>query len=286
MAWGGSGVFKRFIAALVMGGIIASSAPAAALQCVPFAREVSGISIRGNAWTWWSSAEGAYDRGQAPKIGAVVVFKKHGSMRYGHVAVVTRVVNSREVLVDHANWGSRRIGGRGRISKMVAVTDVSARNDWTAVRVWNTNTDDFGTRVYPTYGFIYPQGDQSRLIQASYSPPPTQQPASLLRMSPPGDPVLATADQQIAMALSDSVSRPVVVEVKALEVKAAEVKAVEVKAVDVKAAEVKAVEVKPAAKPVETKLVTAALVVPAAAPAEPVWEDDAAAAKRVGSGHY
>jgi len=278
-------VFKRFVAALVMGAIVASSAPAAALQCVPFAREVSGISIRGNAWTWWSSAEGAYDRGQAPKIGAVVVFKKHGSMRYGHVAVVTKVVNSREVLVDHANWGSRRIGGRGRVSKMVAVTDVSPRNDWTSVRVWNASTDDFGIRVYPTYGFIYPQGDQSRLIQASYSPPPTQQPASMLRMSPPGDPVLATADQQIAMALVDVPSRPVAIEVKALDVKpVAEAKpaAIETKA----AAEVKvasAAEIKPAAKPAEAKIVTAAAV---AAPAEPAWEDDAAAAKRVGSGRY
>ncbi|HLN22412.1 MAG TPA: CHAP domain-containing protein [Patescibacteria group bacterium] len=255
-----------------MGAIVASSAPAVALQCVPFAREVSGISIRGNAWTWWSSAEGAYDRGQAPKIGAVVVFKKHGSMRYGHVAVVTKVVNSREVLVDHANWGSRRTGGRGRISKMVAVTDVSPRNDWTEVRVWNTNTDDFGTRVYPTYGFIYPQGDQSRLIQASYSPPPTQQPASVMRMSPPGDPVLATADEQIAMALADTTSRPVVVEVKALEVKTT-------------------VEAKSAAKPAEAKIIAAAVTsapVPAraVAPADPAWEDDVAAAKRVGSGHY
>ena len=278
-------MFKRFIAALVMGGIVASSAPAVALQCVPFAREVSGISIRGNAWTWWSSAEGAYDRGQAPKIGAVVVFKKHGSMRYGHVAVVAKVVNSREVLVDHANWGSRRIGGRGRVSKMVAVTDVSPRNDWTAVRVWNASTDDFGIRVYPTYGFIYPQGDQSRLMQASYSPPPTQQPASRLRMSPPGDPVLATADQQIAMALVDASSRPVVIEVKALDVKpAAEIKsaAIEVKpAAEVKVAS--AAEIKPAAKPAETKIVTAAAV---ATPAEPVWEDDAAAAKRFGSGRY
>ncbi|GAA3271795.1 hypothetical protein GCM10020258_47310 [Sphingomonas yabuuchiae] len=35
-------------------------------QCVPFARQASGIAIYGDAWTWWSKAEGKYPRGRTP----------------------------------------------------------------------------------------------------------------------------------------------------------------------------------------------------------------------------
>jgi hypothetical protein len=28
------------------------------LQCVPYARQVSGIQIYGDAWTWWDQAAG------------------------------------------------------------------------------------------------------------------------------------------------------------------------------------------------------------------------------------
>jgi hypothetical protein len=139
---------------LLAGGL---AAEAQALQCVPFAREQSGISLRGDAWTWWMAAAGQYDRGQAPRPGAVVVFKKHGSMSHGHVAVVAEVINSRKVMVDHANWAPHRGRGRGQVAKMVVVTDVSPRNDWSQVRVWNEASGELGQRVYPTYGFIYPR---------------------------------------------------------------------------------------------------------------------------------
>ena len=81
----------RLLAALVlaMGMLLGSNAQAE--QCVTFAREVSGIGLKGDGWTWWGSAAGHYDRGQKPRSGAVVVFKKHGSMSHGHVAVVERV---------------------------------------------------------------------------------------------------------------------------------------------------------------------------------------------------
>lgn len=98
-------------------------------------------------------------------------------MRHGHVAVVTQVVSSREVLVDHANWGSRRVGGRGKIAKNMAMVDVSPHNDWTEVRVWNAGTDDFGTRVYPTYGFIYP-GDEDDDEPRTASAGPDKHPLS------------------------------------------------------------------------------------------------------------
>ncbi len=164
-------VRSRIITVLAFGAVLAAAVPAMALQCVPYAREASGISLRGDAWTWWGSAAGVYDRGHGPRVGAVVVFKRHGSMRRGHVAVVTEIINSREVLVDHANWGSRRLGGRGKVAKGMAVVDISPENDWTEVRVWNRRLDDYGSRVYPTYGFIYAPGSQSaRYQQASFVP--------------------------------------------------------------------------------------------------------------------
>lgn len=197
-------VWRQSVVALMVGTVLVVSAPAEALQCVPFAREISGISIRGDAWTWWSAAAGQYDRGHAPRVGAVVVFKKFAAMRYGHVAVVARVVTSREVLVDHANWAPHRGRGRGQVSKMVAVTDVSPRNDWTEVRVWNASTRDFGTRTYPTYGFIYPASSRGFIQQAAAGVPQDDvRNAVLRRLSPPGDPVLATADRQIAAALAE-----------------------------------------------------------------------------------
>jgi surface antigen len=130
---------------------------AKALQCVPYAREQSGIGLRGDAWTWWMAAAGQYDRGHAPRVGAVVVFKKSGSMSHGHVAVVAKVINSRRVLVDHANWAPYRGRSRGQVARLVTVADISPRNDWTEVRVWNDSAQELGTRAYPTYGFIYPK---------------------------------------------------------------------------------------------------------------------------------
>lgn len=139
------------LAGLVALGLMVAG-PASALQCVPYARAASGIELRGDAWKWWNAAAGIYDRGQAPRVGAVMVFRKYGKMRRGHVAVVARIVGPRDVLIDHANWG------HGAVSMMVAVRDVSRHNDWSEVRVWSAAIQDYGTHDYPTYGFIYPRG--------------------------------------------------------------------------------------------------------------------------------
>src|SRR5579872_3542484 len=61
-------------------------------QCVPFARMISGIQIFGDAWTWWQQAAGKYAQGFTPKSGAVLVFRPHGPMTKGHVAVVSQVL--------------------------------------------------------------------------------------------------------------------------------------------------------------------------------------------------
>ncbi len=80
--------------------VIAVSAP---LECVPYARRITGVSIRGNAWTWWRSAGGRYRRNGKPALGSILVLKRTSRLHYGHLAVVSRVLNSREILADHAN---------------------------------------------------------------------------------------------------------------------------------------------------------------------------------------
>lgn len=128
------------------------------LQCVPFAREHSGIALVGNAVTWWNKAAGTYERGSRPEVGAVLNFRAIGRMNLGHVAVVSRVVDSRNVQIDHANWSSR-----GAISRNISVIDVSSSNDWTAVRVALARGDEYGS-VYPTFGFIYDRPDRGVMV--------------------------------------------------------------------------------------------------------------------------
>jgi hypothetical protein len=128
--------------------------PSTPLSCVPYARAVSGIDIRGDAWTWWGQAEGRYLRGRQPQPGAVLVFTRTKRLPRGHVSVVTRVVSRREILVTHANWGSSR-ATRGRVSQNVRIVDISPGNDWSQLKVWNADIDDFGL-PYAAQGFIYP----------------------------------------------------------------------------------------------------------------------------------
>lgn len=123
-------------------------------QCVPFARAASGIEIYGDAWTWWTQAAGRYQRGDTPRPGAVIVFERTARLPLGHVAVISRVVDSHVVMVTHANW-SRQNGERGHAEQDVTLTDVSQRGDWSAVKVWYRDMDGLGSTVYPTYGFVY-----------------------------------------------------------------------------------------------------------------------------------
>ena len=143
-------VMARF--ALMVACALLPAGPAAAQfwQCAPYAREVSGIQIRGNANTWWGQAEGRYERGHAPRVGAVLAFEATHRMRVGHVATVSRVVSDREVLLTHANWSRP-----GRIERDVRAVDVSAAGDWSMVKVWYAPQGDLGTTAYPARGFIY-----------------------------------------------------------------------------------------------------------------------------------
>jgi hypothetical protein len=139
------------------------------ISCVPYARSESGIDVAGNAWQWWDNAAGRYARGSQPEPGSVLSFSANGRMRLGHVAVVARVVNAREIEVDQANWWGP--GMRGGVSRGMPVVDVSENNDWTAVRVGLGHSGEFGS-VYPTNGFIYDRPDTGTMVAAVSAPAP------------------------------------------------------------------------------------------------------------------
>ena len=122
------------------------------LWCVPYARRISHIDLIGDAFLWWAEASGRYARGYRPEAGAVLAFHATPQMPLGHVAVVSRVINSREVLVDQANWV------HDRITRNVRVVDISRDNNWSDVEV-QTVAGKLGV-PYPTYGFIYNQSPE------------------------------------------------------------------------------------------------------------------------------
>jgi hypothetical protein len=105
-----------------------------------------------------------YARGNQPEIGSVLNFRPNPHMQLGHVAAVKQVVDSRHVIIDHANWASP-----GHISRGVDVVDVSANNDWSAVRVGLGHSGSFGS-VYPTFGFIYARADGDSRFAANTRP--------------------------------------------------------------------------------------------------------------------
>lgn len=146
------GSFRK-IAAIVAAFVAVFAIPAVAearLQCAPYAREVSGIALHGAAAGWWDQADGAYDRGNTPREGAVLAFRSTHSMRSGHVATVAKVVDDRHVLLNHANWSRP-----GMIERNAMAEDVSAAGDWSQVRVWYAPINGLGLRPSPAFGFIY-----------------------------------------------------------------------------------------------------------------------------------
>jgi len=162
------------------------------LQCVPYARERSGIEIYGDAWRWWDMERDTYPRDAMPAASAVLVLKGYRGQRRGHVAVVTRVIDSRTIVIDHANWLNDE-----KIYLDQPVIDVSPNNDWSEVRVWHTPTQRYGARRYKTRGFIYPDMQVAAIARAGA-------PVALASVEAPAAPV---ADA-VAMDVSGDIILP------------------------------------------------------------------------------
>jgi hypothetical protein len=122
----------------------------AAVECAPFARALTGVSLSGAAVEWWRQADGRYVRTQRPEVGSLLVFRRSGRLPSGHVAVVSQVVSRRQIMVTQANWVHHRV------TVDQPVLDVSEDGDWTAVRVWWPPSGQMGVGDYPTFGFIRP----------------------------------------------------------------------------------------------------------------------------------
>lgn len=144
------GLAARFAAMVASCLLTATPAFAQFWQCAPYARKISGIEIHGNANTWWGQAAGRYARGTRPRVGAVLAMASSRRMPLGHVAMVSRIVGDREVLLTHANWSRR-----GAVETDVRAIDVSPNNDWSEVRVWYGPIGGLGTSSNPAHGFIY-----------------------------------------------------------------------------------------------------------------------------------
>jgi hypothetical protein len=123
--------------------------PLRRLFCVEYARMRSGLAVFGDAKHWWARAKNLYARLPHPVEEAVMVFSGSKRLKRGHVAVVTEIVSPRQIVVDQANWQNK-----GEIDHATPVLDVSAKNDWSKVRVWDIRSGTFGSHVYAISGFI------------------------------------------------------------------------------------------------------------------------------------
>ena len=170
-----------------------------ALQCVPYAREHSAIKIMGDANTWWDKAAGKYERGAQPAGGAVMVLFHYAASNSGHVAVVRRVVSSREIRIDHANWLND-----GSIYVNDPVVDVSAANDWSQVKVWNIKSGGWGVKVFPVQGFIGTGSSATPRGSDDVAPPP----ADDLVASAAPDEVVETAPAPVQRLAVAAPARP------------------------------------------------------------------------------
>lgn len=184
------------------------------LQCVPYARQLTGIQIFGDAHTWWDQAAGRYERGRTPRVGAVMAFVPHRNMNLGHVAAVSRVIDSRTVLLDHANWSPIN-GRRGQIERDVRAVDVSPGNDWSQVRVWYAPMGDLGKSSWPVHGFIYPK--KARLDRGTIAA--AAAPAGPVRAAPApvpaARPQAATPSRAFASAFAGFEAAPAAVPARA-----------------------------------------------------------------------
>lgn len=65
-----------------------------------------------NAENWWSKDDG-YKRGQTPKLGAVICWRKgkagYGADGAGHVAIVEKIYADGSILIGQSGWGASKI---------------------------------------------------------------------------------------------------------------------------------------------------------------------------------
>lgn len=129
---------------------------------VPFTRQATGIMLYGDASTWWNQAAGKYERGNVPRVGSAIAFAKTERLPVGHVAVVSRIVEKRVLILTHANWTGQN-GARGHAEQDITLYDVSDRNDWSKVKVWYRDAEGLSDEIFAVSGFIYGRNPSPQL---------------------------------------------------------------------------------------------------------------------------
>ncbi len=166
---------RMLVALIVLGSLAACGAPSgyrsgsvgsyvAGISCAPFARELSGVALYGDAADWWDAADGRYNRSNDPRIGSVLVLRREPRLPSGHVSVVSRVLAARQIEVIQANW----VPGELDVDQLVV--DVSPQNDWSVVRVWWPPVGQLGAHEYEAYGFIHAPGGATHEALAHAAP--------------------------------------------------------------------------------------------------------------------
>jgi len=128
---------------------------------------VARVPVSGNAYRWWMNI-GLSDkerRLRAPVGGAVMVIADYFGSNRAHVAVVRRIVSSREIRVDHSNFLNS-----GRVDLDDPVADVSPNNDWSEILVWNLQTNSWGMHVFNVVGFVGPRDADATNDDADVTP--------------------------------------------------------------------------------------------------------------------
>ena len=126
-------------------------------------------------------------------------------------AAFSKIIDSRTVLIRHANWCPIN-GRRGQIEDNVRAVDVSPDNDWSAVRVWYGPSQALGTTHWPLAGFIYPSKPaRNEQLAARTAPVRPNQPAVARATARPkqgpkgeltardGDPIAAIIKRELAI---------------------------------------------------------------------------------------
>jgi hypothetical protein len=141
-------------------GLMTPTKPLRAANCALYARAETGVALYGSAGGWWDEADGRYERGHVPLVGAILVFKRTQRIPSGHVAVVAKIISAHEILVDHANWH------HGTVTRGMSVIDTSTAHDWTSVAVMDLPSGTHGSD-YPAYGFVYPGPAPREMVEIS-----------------------------------------------------------------------------------------------------------------------
>src|SRR5262245_9018230 len=123
------GISRLAWGAFIVAGLGVSTTPSFAANCALYARADTGVALYGPAGGGRVQAQGRAAPGHGAAVAALLALRRTSHMPSGHVAVVVKVVDADEILVDHATWH------HGAVSHSASVIDTSPDHNWSRVAV-------------------------------------------------------------------------------------------------------------------------------------------------------